>query len=47
LENVNEKLDSYKSDLKDALENQTYYDVSTALMYLVSGCKYVADVKQI
>lgn len=36
---VEKKLDSYKADLKDAVENQNYYDVSTALMYLVSGRK--------
>ena len=38
-QSVEKKIDSYKSDLKNALEDQTYYDVSTALMYLVSGRK--------
>ena len=38
-QNVEKKLDEYKSQLKDAIENETYYDVSTALMYLVSGRK--------
>ena len=34
---VEKKLDTYKSELRDTIENQTYYDASTALMYLVSG----------
>jgi ubiquinone/menaquinone biosynthesis C-methylase UbiE len=38
-QSVEEKIGSYKSELKDAIDNQTYYDVSTALMYLVSGRK--------
>lgn len=38
-QNVSEKLEKYKTDLKDAVENQKYYDVSTAVMYLVSGRK--------
>ncbi len=36
---VVKKIDLYKTELKDAVENQNYYDVSTALMYLVSGRK--------
>ncbi|MGI8670524.1 MAG: class I SAM-dependent methyltransferase [Aridibacter sp.] len=38
-ENVEKKVEKYKSDLRDAIENQNYYDVSTAVMYLVSGRK--------
>ncbi len=38
-ESVDEKIVLYKSELKNAVENQDYYDVSTALMYLVSGRK--------
>ncbi len=38
-QSVVKKIDSYKSELKSAIDNQTYYDVSTALMYLVSGRK--------
>lgn len=38
-ESVEQKIKQYKSDVKEAIENQTYYDVSTALMYLVSGRK--------
>lgn len=38
-ERSEEKLNAYKAELKDAVENQNYYDVSTALMYLVSGRK--------
>ena len=38
-QSVDEKIGEYKSKLKDAIENETYYDVSTALMYLVSGRK--------
>ena len=36
---VDEKIDFYKSQLKNAVDDQTYYDISTALMYLVSGRK--------
>ncbi len=36
---IEQKTKKYKSELKDAIENQNYYDVSTALMYLVSGRK--------
>lgn len=36
---VEKKLEEYKSDLKNAVDDQTYYDVGTALMYLVSGRK--------
>ncbi len=38
-QSVGQKIEAYKSELKDAVENQNYYDVSTALMYLVSGRK--------
>ncbi len=38
-QSVEKKIESYKSELKAAIENQNYYDVSTALMYLVSGRK--------
>ncbi len=38
-ERVDKKVEEYKSELKTAIENQTYYDVSTAVMYLVSGRK--------
>ena len=38
-QSVEEKIEAYKSELKDAIENENYYDVSTALMYLVSGRK--------
>ncbi len=33
------KKDMYKSDLRTAIKKEEYYDVSTALMYLVSGRK--------
>ncbi len=33
------KLDEYKSNLRNAIDEQNYYDVSTAVMYLVSGRK--------
>lgn len=36
---VEEKIEKYKTALKDDVQNQTYYDVSTAVMYLVSGRK--------
>lgn len=36
---VEKKIESYKAELKDAIEKQNYYDVSTAVMYLVSGRK--------
>ncbi len=39
LRNIIKKLDLYKSDLKNALDNQTYFDGGGALMYLVSGRK--------
>jgi SAM-dependent methyltransferase len=38
-ESIEKKVDEYKAELKDAIANQTYYDVSTAVMYLVSGRK--------
>ena len=38
-ERVEKKVEEYKSELRDAVENENYYDVSTALMYLVSGRK--------
>lgn len=38
-ESVEQKVEEYKTTLKDAVENQTYYDVSTAVMYLASGRK--------
>lgn len=38
-ESVEKKVEEYKAELKDAVENQNYYDVSTAVMYLVSGRK--------
>lgn len=37
--NIEQKVFEYKAELKDAIENQTYFDVSTAVMYLVSGRK--------
>lgn len=36
---VASKIEEYKSELKDAINGKTYYDVSTAMMYLVSGRK--------
>ena len=36
---VEKKVAVYKSALKDAVDQQTFYDVSTAVMYLVSGRK--------
>ncbi|NNE97535.1 MAG: class I SAM-dependent methyltransferase [Pyrinomonadaceae bacterium] len=39
LKRAEKKMDEYKAELKDATRNQTYYDVSTAVMYLVSGRK--------
>ncbi|MDQ3634644.1 MAG: class I SAM-dependent methyltransferase [Acidobacteriota bacterium] len=36
---VEKKVEKYKADLRDGIESQNYYDVSTALMYLVSGRK--------
>ncbi len=38
-ERVERKVKEYKAELKDAIDEQTYYDVSTAVMYLVSGRK--------
>ena len=38
-QNVERKIESYKTELKDAVDKQNYYDVSTAVMYLVSGRK--------
>ena len=38
-QSVEQKIEAYKAELNDALENQNYYDVSTALMYLASGRK--------
>jgi ubiquinone/menaquinone biosynthesis C-methylase UbiE len=38
-ESLEKKVFEYKAELKDAIENQNYYDVSTAVMYLVSGRK--------
>lgn len=39
LERVSEKLDLYKSQLRQAIEDQTYFDGGASLMYLVSGRK--------
>lgn len=39
LQRINEKLHSYKAQLKAALEDQTYFDGGASLMYLVSGRK--------
>jgi ubiquinone/menaquinone biosynthesis C-methylase UbiE len=38
-ESIEKKVDEYKAELKDTIAKQTYYDVSTAVMYLVSGRK--------
>ena len=38
-ESAERKLDEYKSNLRNAIDEQNYYDVSTAVMYLVSGRK--------
>jgi hypothetical protein len=38
-QNVAKKFDLYKSDLKQAIEKQVYFDGGAALMYLVSGRK--------
>ena len=38
-QNVERKIEAYKKELKDAIDDQNYYDVSTAVMYLVSGRK--------
>ena len=38
-QNIEQKSEAYKTELKDAINEQNYYDVSTALMYLVSGRK--------
>lgn len=38
-QSVELKIDVYKANLRDAVDGQNYYDVSTALMYLVSGRK--------
>ena len=38
-QSAEKKIEVYRSELKDALENENYYDISTALMYLVSGRK--------
>lgn len=38
-ESVENKVEEYKAELKDAIANQNNYDVSTAVMYLVSGRK--------
>lgn len=39
LKNIIRKLDLYKLDLKNALENRTYFDGGGTIMYLVSGRK--------
>ena len=36
---VEQKIKDYKAELKDKVNNQTFYDASTALMYLISGRK--------
>ncbi len=38
-ESVEQKTEEYKDELRDAIKNQNYYDVSTAVMFLVSGRK--------
>ncbi len=38
-ERVEQKVKKYKAELKSEIENENYYDVSTAIMYLASGRK--------